>query len=39
MPGDGRMGRHKPALDEHWQPYLDGQTTLDAALLALLKGG
>ena len=31
----GRMGRFKPALDAHWKPYLDGHTTLDAALLAL----
>ena len=31
----GRMGAFKPALDNHWRPYLDGKTTLDAALLAL----
>ena len=31
----GRMGAFKPALDAHWKPYLDGQTTLDEALLAL----
>ena len=31
----GRMGGFKPALDTHWKPYLDGKTTLDAALLAL----
>ena len=33
----GRMGAFKPALDAHWKPYLDGRTTLDAALLGLLK--
>ena len=33
----GRMGSFKPALDAHWQPYLDGKTTLDEALLALQK--
>lgn len=33
----GRMGTFKPALDTHWKPYLDGKTTLDAALLALLQ--
>ncbi len=32
---NGRMGSFKPALDAHWKPYLGGQTTLDAALLAL----
>ena len=31
----GRMGAFKPALDNHWRPYLEGTTTLDAALLAL----
>ena len=31
----GRMGAFKPALDNHWRPYLEGKTTLDAALLAL----
>lgn len=35
---NGRMGRHKPALDAHWHPYLDGKTSLQAALLALLTG-
>lgn len=34
----GRMGAFKPSLDAHWKPYLDGQTSLDEALLALLKG-
>jgi hypothetical protein len=33
----GRMGVYKPALDAHWQPYLDGKTTMDGALIALLK--
>ncbi len=33
----GRMGSFKPALDALWQPYLDGKTTLDEALLALQK--
>ena len=33
----GRMGAFKPALDTHWKPYLDGTTSLDEALLALLK--
>ena len=33
----GRMGTFKPALDAHWKPYLDGRTTLDEALLGLLK--
>jgi hypothetical protein len=33
----GPMGSFKPALDAHWQPYLDGKSTLDAALLGLLK--
>ena len=31
----GRMGAFKPALDDHWKPYLEGKTTLDEALLAL----
>jgi hypothetical protein len=31
----GRMGAFKPALDAHWNPYLEGNTTLDEALLAL----
>ena len=34
---EGRMGVFKPALDAHWKPYLDGKTTLDEALLGLLK--
>jgi hypothetical protein len=33
----GRMGFFKPALDAHWKPYLDGTTTLDEALVGLLK--
>jgi hypothetical protein len=33
----GRMGVFKPALDAHWKPYLDGKSTLDEALLGLLK--
>jgi hypothetical protein len=33
----GRMGAFKPALDAHWKPYLDGEGTLESALLALLK--
>jgi hypothetical protein len=35
---NGRMGSFKPALDAHWKPYLDGKTTLDEALLGVLKG-
>jgi hypothetical protein len=31
----GRMGAFKAPLDAHWKPYLEGKTTLDAALLAL----
>jgi hypothetical protein len=34
---NGRMGSFKPALDAHWKPYLDGKTSLDEALLGLLK--
>lgn len=33
----GRMGAFKPALDTHWKPYLDGQGTLESALIGLLK--
>jgi hypothetical protein len=33
----GRFGAFKPALDAHWKPYLDGKTTLDEALLGLLR--
>jgi hypothetical protein len=33
----GRMGMFKAALDVHWKPHLDGKTTLDEALVALLK--
>ena len=33
----GRMGAFKPALDAHWKPYLDGRTSLDEALLGLLR--
>ena len=33
----GRMGVFKAGLDAHWKPYLDGQGTLDAALVGLLK--
>jgi hypothetical protein len=33
----GRMGFFKPRLDAHWKPYLEGKSTLDAALLGLLK--
>ena len=33
----GRMGAFKPALDAHWKPYLDGKTSLDEALLGLLR--
>jgi hypothetical protein len=33
----GRMGVFKPALDAHWKPYLDGKTSLDEALLGLLR--
>jgi hypothetical protein len=31
------LGSFKAGLDAHWKPYLDGQGTLDAALVALLK--
>jgi hypothetical protein len=31
------MGTFKPALDAHWKPYLDGKTTLEAALVGLLR--
>ena len=31
------LGAFKPALDAHWKPYLDGKSTLDAALVGLLK--
>jgi hypothetical protein len=31
------LGAFKPALDAHWKPYLEGKTTLDEALVALLK--
>ena len=30
-------GRFKAGLDAHWKPYLDGKSTLDAALLGLLQ--
>lgn len=33
----GRMGFFKPRLDLHWKPYLEGKSTLDAALVGLLK--
>ena len=33
----GRMGVFKPALDAHWKPYLDGRSSLDDAIVALLK--
>ena len=33
----GRMGAFKPALEAHWKPYLDGKTSLDEALLGLLR--
>ena len=33
----GPMGVFKPALDAHWKPYLEGKTTLDEALLALMR--
>jgi len=33
----GRMGAFKPALDAQWKPYLDGKSSLDEALLGLLK--
>src|SRR5687767_2272892 len=33
----GRMGAFKPALDAHWKPYLEGKSTLDAALVGLLQ--
>ena len=32
----GNLGE-PPALDAHWKPYLDGKTTLDEALVGLLK--
>ena len=31
------LGSFKAGLDAHWKPYLDGNGTLDAALLGLLK--
>jgi hypothetical protein len=31
------MAQQKVLLDAHWKPYLEGKTTLDEALLALLK--
>ena len=31
------LGSFKAGLDSHWKPYLDGQGSLDAALVALLK--
>lgn len=31
------LGSFRAGLDAHWKPYLDGNGTLDAALLALLK--
>ena len=31
------LGSFKAGLDKHWQPYLDGKSTLDEALHALLK--
>lgn len=31
------FGSFKSALDAAWKPYLDGQGTLDEALIALLK--
>jgi hypothetical protein len=31
------LGGFKAGLDTHWKPYLDGQGSLDAALLGLLK--
>jgi hypothetical protein len=34
---DRGMAQQKVLLDAHWKPYLDGKTTLDEALLALLK--
>jgi hypothetical protein len=34
----GRMGAFKPARDAHWKRYLEGKTTLDEALVALMKG-
>ena len=33
----GPMGVFKPRLDTYWKPYLDGRSTLDAALVGLLK--
>lgn len=32
----GRMGIFKPALDTYWKPYLDGKSSIEAALLGLL---
>ena len=31
------LGSFKAGLDAHWKPYLDGKSTLDAALVGLLK--
>jgi hypothetical protein len=32
-----QMGSFKAGLDSHWKPYLDGKSTLDEALIALLR--
>ena len=37
MWGQKGLGSFKAGLDAYWKPYLDGKSTLDAALLGLLK--
>ena len=32
-----QMGSFKAGLDAHWKPYLEGKSTIDEALLALLR--
>jgi hypothetical protein len=31
------LGSFKAGLDTYWKPYLEGRSTLDAALVGLLK--
>ncbi|HZQ91280.1 MAG TPA: hypothetical protein VFA60_05765 [Terriglobales bacterium] len=33
----GGMGQFRAALDTHWKPYLEGKTTLDEAVIAVLR--
>jgi hypothetical protein len=32
-----QLGGFKAGLDKYWKPYLDGKSSLDEALLGLLK--